>query len=136
MVYLELARKFAYGLVVNKSPRENTFNHLWQASFNKLQLRRGDICAANFIPPANGTSLGCYFVKNWLFKAKWGQSKQLWHPNLQTFFAKIIIFGLVGDEVKTFRKTLSSQTDRQTNSGVYFMNCFCALRPCAQLLRQ
>ena len=33
-------------------------------------------------------------------QAKWGQSKQLWHPNLLTFFGEVIIFELVGDEVK------------------------------------
>ena len=38
-------------------------------------------------------------------QAKWGQSKWLLHTNLQTFFDEVIIFGLVGDEVKMFRKT-------------------------------
>ena len=33
-------------------------------------------------------------------QAKWGEPKQLWHPNEQTFFNKVMIFGLVGDEVK------------------------------------
>ena len=32
--------------------------------------------------------------------AKWGQSKQLWYPNPQTFFDEVIIFELVGDDVK------------------------------------
>ena len=69
--------------------------------------------------PANGASLGNYFgglvpnkknicdsVQKLLFlgqiQAKWGQSKWLLHPNLQTFFDEVIIFGLVGDEVKIF----------------------------------
>ena len=30
--------------------------------FNK-KLSRGEICLANFIPPANGASLGRFFVK-------------------------------------------------------------------------
>ena len=42
----------------------------------------------------NGASLGGYFrVKNGFFgqkQAKWGQLKQLLHPNLQTFFDEII----------------------------------------------
>ena len=63
---------------------------------------------ANFIPPANGASLGSYLFKNGFFgqkQAKWGQSKQLWHPNLQTFFDEVMIFELVGDVVKTYRTT-------------------------------
>ena len=63
-------------------------------------------------PPANGASLGSYLSKNGFFgrkQAKWGQSKQLWYPNLQTFFDEVMIFELVGDVVKT-------KTDRQTNS--------------------
>ena len=28
------------------------------------ELSRGEICAGNFIPPANGESLGSYLVKN------------------------------------------------------------------------
>ena len=65
---------------------------------------------ANFIPPANGAGLGSYFcVKNSFFgqkQAKWGKSKQLWHPKLHTFFDEVMIFGMVGDVVKTFRTTL------------------------------
>ena len=30
----------------------------------KSKLSRGEICVANFIPPANGASLGRFFVKN------------------------------------------------------------------------
>ena len=31
----------------------------------EIKLSRGEICVANFIPPANGASLGSYFfVKN------------------------------------------------------------------------
>ena len=30
----------------------------------KYKLSRGDICVANFIPPANGASLSRYLVKN------------------------------------------------------------------------
>ena len=57
-----------------------------------------------------------------------GQTKQLLHPNLQTFFDEVIIFGLVGDKVKFLAhsilpvlRSLSSnfvsdrQTERQTN---------------------
>ena len=54
--------------------------------------------------PANGVSLGSYLSKNGFFEqkqAKWGQSKQLWHPNLRTFFDAVMIFELVGDVVKT-----------------------------------
>ena len=75
-------------------------------------------------PPANGACPGSYFwgacaqqQKYWRFspkmavlrqkQAKWGQSKWLLHPNLQTFFDEVIIFGLVGDEVKTCRKIVS-----------------------------
>ena len=38
-------------------------------------------------------------------EAKWGQSIQLWHPNLKTFFDEVILL----------------QTDRQTNSLTPFM---------------
>ena len=39
-------------------------------------------------------------------QAKWGQSKQPWHPNLQTFFDEVIIFELMGDDVKIcYRQT-------------------------------
>ena len=45
-------------------------------------------------PPVNGASLGSYFCfKNGFYgqkQAKWGQSKQLWHPNLHTFFDEVI----------------------------------------------
>ena len=60
----------------------------------------------NFIPPANGASQGSYLTKNGCFgqkRAKWGQSKQLWHPNLQTFFDEVIFFELVGDDVKIYK---------------------------------
>ena len=34
--------------------------------FEIIKLSRGEICVPNFIPPANGASLGSYFcVKNW-----------------------------------------------------------------------
>ena len=55
-------------------------------------------------PPANGASLGSYLSKNGFLgqkRAKWGQSKQLWHSNLQTFFDEVMIFELVGDVVET-----------------------------------
>ena len=38
-------------------------------------------------------------------ESKWGQSKQLWHPNLQTSFEEVMIFELTGDDVKTDRQT-------------------------------
>ena len=38
-------------------------------------------------------------------QAKWSQSKQLRHPNLQSFFDEVIIFELVGDKVKIDRQT-------------------------------
>ena len=56
---------------------------------------------------------------------KWGQSKQLCHSNLN-FFDEVIIFELVGDDVKMHIKTLlglvpdskniDNLTDRHTNS--------------------
>ena len=46
-------------------------------------------------------------------QAKWGQSKQLWHSNLQTFFDEVMIFELVGDVVKTFRKTFFGACTQQ-----------------------
>ena len=55
-------------------------------------------------PPVNGASLGSYFCVKMAFWAKigkWGRSKQLWHPNLHTFFDEVMIFELVGDVVKT-----------------------------------
>ena len=49
------------------------------------KLSRGEICVANFIPPANGASLGIHFkAKNLKFKAerflKTGWQKQPWQP--------------------------------------------------------
>ena len=41
---------------------------------NLYKLSRGEICLANFIPPANGVSVGSYLVKNGLFCQK-GQTK-------------------------------------------------------------
>ena len=46
---------------------------------------------ANFIPPANGVSKGNYFLpkshKLTVFEEKTGYQKQLWQPNVQTFFS-------------------------------------------------
>ena len=43
---------------------------------NIIQLKRGEICVANFIPPANGASQGNYFLakiqKMAVFDAKTG----------------------------------------------------------------
>ena len=63
---------------------------------------------ANFIPPANGASQGNYFPpkmrfqpktpkfkekghKLAVFEAKTGLQKQLWQPNLQTFFIWFLV---------------------------------------------
>ena len=55
-----------------------------------LQLSRGEICVANFIPPANGASQGNYFLakipKMDVFEAKTGKQELGRQPNLQTFF--------------------------------------------------
>ena len=46
-------------------------------------------------PPANGANLGIYFVlkskKLAVFEAKTSLQKQLWQPNVQTFFQ--MVFG-------------------------------------------
>ena len=63
-------------------------------------------------PPANKDSLGSYLSKNGCFcvkQAKWGQSRQLWHPNQQTFFDEVIISRLVGDELKIYGWIFSSR---------------------------
>ena len=43
---------------------------------NRPQLRRGEICVANFVPPVNGASQGSYFLakipKMAVFEAKTG----------------------------------------------------------------
>ena len=49
--------------------------------------------------PANGASLGSFLSKNGCLGAKTGKMG-LWHLNLQTFFDEVIIFELVGDDVK------------------------------------
>ena len=37
---------------------------------NNFNFGRGEICVANFITPANGSSLGSYSVKNYIFSQK------------------------------------------------------------------
>ena len=62
------------------------------AILTTLQLSRGEICGANFIPSANG---GNYFLpkshKLVAFKEKTGFQTQLWQANVQTFFQ--MVFG-------------------------------------------
>ena len=60
-------------------------------SFSQIyKLSRGEICVANFIPPANGASQGNYFQakiqKTAVFETKRGLQKLRRHTNMQTFF--------------------------------------------------
>ena len=59
------------------------------------KLSSGEICVANFIPPANGASQANYFLpkshKLDVLKKKTGSQKQLWQLNVQTFFQ--MVFG-------------------------------------------
>ena len=68
------------------------------------KLSRGEICVANFIPPANGSSPGNYFLatipKMAVFEAKMGLQKLRRQPKLQTFFEMVSIFELLRDEAK------------------------------------
>ena len=64
--------------------------------FKFTKLSRGEICAANFILPANGASQDNYFLpknhKLAVFEEKTkttGFQKQLWQPKLQTFFSNV-----------------------------------------------
>ena len=40
----------------------------------------GEMCVANFIPPANGASLGSYLVKNCLFCPFWPSAQAIPAP--------------------------------------------------------
>ena len=48
--------------------------------------------------------------------AKTGKQKQLWQPNMQDFFEMVLIFLLLGDEVKTLKKIVS--TSRLTKKNI------------------
>ena len=68
------------------------------------KLSRSEICVANFIPPCEWCKSRQQFSPKKTVlgqkQAKWGQPKQLWHPNMQTFIDEVILL----------------QTDSQTNS--------------------
>ena len=73
---------------------------MWQISY-PLRMVRVLVAIFSGLMP-NSKNIGDS-VHKWLFRgqkqAKWGQSKWLWHPNLQTFFDEVIIFWFVGDEI-------------------------------------
>ena len=50
----------------------NSYHNFHTYDITRL-LDRGEICEANFIPPANGASLGSYLSKNGCFWAKTGK---------------------------------------------------------------
>ena len=67
-----------------------------------IKLIKGEICAANFIPPANGVSQSNYFLakipKMGVFESKTGLQNLRRQPKLQTFFERVSIFELIRDE--------------------------------------
>ena len=77
-----------------RNVQENYWIQFLQNSVYKLS--RGEICVANFIPPANIASQGNYFLvksqKLALFEPKRVLQKQLWQPILQTFFSNSFWF--------------------------------------------
>ena len=69
----------------------------------KIELSRGDICVANFIPPCKRGKLGYLSPaksnKLAIFEAKTSLQKPLWQPKLQTFFQMVFGSGEMKDQI-------------------------------------
>ena len=91
------------------------------------KLSRDEICVANFIPPANGASLGSYLVKNWLFCHLLGQKVgPLPRKKIlgQQFLTKISLKKLVHSISPVLRSLRSNfVTDRQTDKFFDILVC-------------